>query len=81
MKKRLIIINRMYAGKYLTEGENTVQITFFNSLRNMLGPHHVEAGECYEVTPTVFFKEENLWDGWGRQQWNDDYCFMEFGIE
>ena len=22
MKKRLIIINRMYAGKYLTEGEN-----------------------------------------------------------
>ena len=66
---------------YLIKGENTVELTFVNSLRNLLGPHHAEDGECYEVTPTIFFKDENLWDSWGRHIWNDNYCFTEFGID
>ena len=65
---------------FVKEGENTVEVTLFSSLRNLLGPHHLEIGESYAVTPASFFKEDTVWGSWGKSAWNDGYCFVEFGI-
>ncbi len=67
--------------KYLKEGNNAIEITLVNSLRNMLGPHHCEWGESYEVRPNLFFKEKTIWGSRGNDLWNDGYCFAEFGIK
>ena len=66
---------------YLQPGENTIALTLAGSLRNLLGPHHLEEGESYFVAPPTFFKEPSIWDGWANAPWNDGYCFVEFGIE
>ena len=67
----------------LKEGSNSIEITLINSLRNMLGPHHLEEGESYQVGPFSFYNEAGVfartWAG-GNIGWNDDYCFVEFGI-
>lgn len=62
---------------YLRPGANTVELTLTGNLRNLLGPHHLEEGESYAVHPGTFFKEPNVW---GHSRWNDDYCFVEFGV-
>ncbi len=62
----------------LQPGENIVEIELIGNLRNLLGPHHLEQGESYAVAPPSFFKEANVW---GHQPWNDDYCFVDFGVE
>jgi hypothetical protein len=49
-----------------------------SGLRNLLGPHHLEEGESYGVGPGSFFKEPNIW---GHAPWNDDYCFVAFGLK
>lgn len=61
----------------LQEGENVIEIELTSGLRNLLGPHHLKEGESYAVGPRSFFKEPNIW---GACPWNDDYCFVEFGI-
>jgi hypothetical protein len=61
----------------LAEGENRIEIELTGGLRNLLGPHHLEEGESYAVGPGSFFKEPNIW---GNRPWNDDYCFVEFGV-
>ena len=67
---------------FVKEGkENSIEITLINSLRNLLGPHHSEDGELYEVTSSSFFKEDSIWGTWGKTNWVDSYCFTEFGIE
>lgn len=63
---------------FLRAGENTFELELTSSLRNLLGPHHLQEGESYAVGPASFFKEPNLW---GHLPWNDDYCFVEFGIK
>lgn len=65
---------------YIKDGENDIEITLISSLRNLLGPHHIEEGENYEVTPASFFKEDTIWGTWHKKPWNDDYCFVMFGI-
>ena len=65
---------------FVHEGENTIELTLWVSLRNLLGPHHSEEGECYDVTPASFFKDETIWGDWGKTKWNDDYCFVSVGI-
>lgn len=62
----------------LIPGENLVELELTGSLRNMLGPHHLEEGESYAVSPASFFKEPGVWGGGA--PWNDGYCFMPFGI-
>lgn len=62
---------------FLREGENVLELELTSGLRNLLGPHHLEEGESYAVGPSCFFKEPNVW---GTQPWNDDYCFVEFGV-
>lgn len=66
---------------YIKEGKNDIEITFISSLRNFLGPHHIEEGESYEVTPASFFKEDTIWGTWHKKHWNEAYCFVTFGIE
>ncbi len=65
---------------YIREGENNIEITLISSLRNLLGPHHIEEGESYDVTPPSFFREDTIWGSWFKKPWNDDYCFVIFGI-
>lgn len=69
----------------LVKGKNTVKIRIFNNLRNMLGPHHLEVGESYDVGPAAFFKEKGVWlpngeKSWGGGKWNDDYCFVNLSL-
>ena len=73
----------------LTVGENTLTLTIWNNLRNLMGPHHVKDGEVYAVPPRVFFKESCVFAharGVGESchdvmpHWNEDYCFVHFGL-
>lgn len=65
---------------FINDGENDIEITLIASLRNLLGPHHIEEGENYEVTPASFFKDDTIWGTWHKKPWNDDYCFVGFSI-
>ncbi len=64
-------------------GDNEIEIELTNSLRNMLGPHHLGEGECYVVCPSSFFKEDGVFSqSWGEPLvWNDNYCFVQFGMD
>lgn len=66
--------------KYLKKGQNKVEITLVNNLRNLLGPHHLAEGESYAVGPNSFYKEACVWTGANPPEWDDGYCFAEFGI-
>ncbi len=61
----------------LVPGENRFELLLTGGLRNLLGPHHLEAGESYAVAPPSFYKEPSVF---GCAPWNDDYCFVEFGV-
>jgi hypothetical protein len=68
----------------LQPGMNRLEIELTNSLRNMLGPHHLAEGESYAVGPFSFYKEPGVfaknWNG-ALTKWNDDYCLVEFGLD
>ncbi len=61
-------------------GENEIELTLVNNLRNMQGPLHLEIGESYSVTPTTFYKEKCIWTPRGID-WNDDYCFVNINLK
>lgn len=65
----------------LKKGENEIEIELTNNLRNLLGPHHLKEGECYTVCPHSFFKEPCIWSAHPEKTWNEDYCFVEFGLK
>ncbi|UKI35919.1 MAG: hypothetical protein L6V93_17995 [Clostridiales bacterium] len=44
----------------MKEGANELEITITNNLRNLLGPHHLKAGESYSVGPASFFKNRRF---------------------
>jgi len=64
----------------LKTGENHIEITLINNLRNLMGPHHLEE-ESYNVGPASFYKNNHIWKGWPPRVWDDDYVFVETGIE
>ena len=68
----------------LQPGVNRLEIELTNSLRNLLGPHHLAEGESYAVGPSAFYKEPGVyaknWNG-AMTKWNDDYCLVELGID
>lgn len=72
----------MDISKHLKEGKNEIELTIYNNLRNLLGPHHLEEGECLNVRPCSFFKGESLFVPWWMKPlgWNDGYCFVETSI-
>lgn len=77
---------------HLVAGENKLQVTMVNSLRNMLGPHHHIEGELTAVGPDSFtgntswtnplVGEEDWYDvrSTGETKiWTDDYHMVPFG--
>ena len=64
---------------YLRHGENTIRITIMNNLRNMLGPHHLLAGEALSASPATFQRIKGVWAK-NPPPWADEYTFVEFGI-
>jgi hypothetical protein len=68
---------------YLVAGDNRIELTLYNNLRNMLGPHHIADGESLTVRPANFFKGKTVWMSvWAvPTEWDDDYCFVETGIK
>lgn len=66
--------------RFLKKGKNTIEITVYNNLRNLMGPHHLSEGECYKVRPGCYFKEKWLFSA-DDIVWHDDYCFVETTIE
>ncbi len=82
--ERTVITDKKISLEGLNEGEHAVTLTLINNLRNLLGPHHLNTGECLSVCPGHFYKEKCLWfDVWTEpkkeDRWTDDYCFVEFG--
>ena len=67
----------------LKTGENTIELTLTNNLRNLLGPHHLTEGECYGVGPAQFFKEPCIWTTGlaAAGKWDDNYCFAEVSLK
>ena len=62
-------------------GKHKIELTITNTLRNMLGPHHLKIGESHLVAPSSFYKEEGIWSGWNRGEWLDNYCFVRMGLK
>ena len=64
----------------LKVGENEIEITIVNNLRNLMGPHHLEEGETYAASPRSFYKESCVWNKNAEDYWNEDYCFVEMSL-
>ena len=63
-------------------GRQKIHLTLINNLRNLLGPHHLEEGECYSVRPKEFYQEETVWTaGYAPRKWNNGYCFLQTGTK
>ena len=78
-EKVMLTDNRLSLKDFGVCGKTKIEITLINNLRNLLGPHHLEEGECYGVCPFSFFKEPCIWAP-TPEEWNDGYCFVEMGI-
>jgi len=63
----------------LRPGANLLEIDLVTSLRNMLGPHHLEEGESIAIGPGSFYKNPSVYAPQPRP-WNDGYCFVRLGI-
>jgi len=57
--------------RFIEPGANTIQVTLFNTLRNLLGPHHQRGGDACSVGPGDF--RDKL-------RWTDDYWLVPFGV-
>ena len=79
----------------LVNGNNTINITLINSLRNLLGPHHNAEGELISLSPDSFvgtstwttrrqgetdWYERRLKGPGNTNIWRDDYCVVPFGL-
>lgn len=65
---------------WLREGENTISLKMYNTLRNLLGPHHHAEAESYGVGPKSFTLE-SMWDGETCPDYRERYSFVRFGID
>ncbi|MBO5667779.1 MAG: hypothetical protein J6S43_01505 [Lentisphaeria bacterium] len=63
----------------LQPGINVIEMELTFSLRNMLGPHHLLAGEPLGVGPTSFFLEPNCLGVPGLPS-TKEYCMVESGV-
>jgi len=78
-EKVMLTDNRLPLSEFGASGKTKIELTLVNNLRNILGPHHLEMGECYSVCPNSFFKEPCVWAR-TPEEWNDGYCFAEMGM-
>ena len=74
-EKVMLTDDRLPLADFGVSGKVKVELTLINNLRNLLGPHHLEMGECYGVGPDKFFKEKCIW-ATSPEEWNDGYCFV-----
>ncbi len=65
---------------YCHEGKNEIEVTVTGNLRNLLGPFHLKEGESFSVCPHSFFHYSPLWLHGQNSQWDDRYCFVEYGL-
>ena len=80
-KEKVMLTNdRLSLKEFGVQGVVPVKFTLINNLRNLLGPHHLEAGESHFVGPHNFYKEPCLWNDNQEIDWNDNYCFVAMGI-
>lgn len=56
----------------LRVGSNTVEIELVGTLRNLLGPHHLNGGDQAWTGPAEFRD---------KQRWTDDYILVPFGFD
>ena len=86
IEKVILTDKKISLKEFDAQGKTKVKLTVLNNLRNLMGPHHLEVGESYQVTPACFFKEKCIWNlaggpkSWGYQTWNEDYCFVEVSV-
>lgn len=62
------------------EGVNSLEIELTTSLRNLLGPHHLQEGESTSVWPLSFHREPNV-IGWLPEPYDPGYCLVRLGID
>ena len=76
--------------EYLHEGENEIELTLVNNLRNMMGPHHLEKEITGWVYPGLFYKESNIFEhpqGVGASchekldKFDDRYLLVHYGLK
>lgn len=67
--------------EWIEEGRNKITLRLTNSLRNLLGPHHIEPAEPRFVMPKSFYKDPSIFSAVGNDQWNNHWCFSRFGME
>ena len=65
----------------LQEGENTIEISMVNSLRNIFGPLHSVNDESYAIGPRDFTNEGMWSEAEESSQYVKRYSFMRFGID
>ena len=66
--------------KYLVEGENEIELTLSNTLRNLLGPHHLLSGEPHLIEPQSFYEDYHPFKP-GKTERHKGYCFVETGVK
>jgi hypothetical protein len=65
---------------WLKEGENDIEVTICNSMRNTMGPHHRHDPEPYGVGPGTFSYEKE-WRGRECRGYVDRYAFVRYGMK
>ena len=63
------------------KGENIITLKLITSLRNMLGPHHLDCCEVNCGSPAVFYQEKGVFCQHGALPWNRDWCFAPLGMK
>lgn len=66
--------------EYLTVGENEIEITIRNNLRNLMGPHHLREGESYFVSPSSFYTRGCVWNSFHDQYFDKRYSLVEVSL-
>lgn len=56
----------------LMTGENVIEIELVGTLRNLLGPHHLNGGDLAWTGPREFRN---------KNRWTDDYILVPFGLD
>lgn len=75
----LMFKNKINLLPYLREGINEIEIKLYNSMRNLMGPHHRSDPEPYAVSPDTF-SFEGEWQGDFCPEYKERYSFVHFGI-
>lgn len=75
----LMFKNKLDLAPFLHKGINEIEIKLYNSMRNLIGPHHRSDPEPYAVSPNTF-SFEGEWQGEICPEYKERYSFVRFGI-